>query len=248
MPMPPHSPLATAASADNNANAADPAAAATAAAAATGSPPPPEEWLRTARQGLDEPVTWEGLKSILREWREAEAAGKPDAAKTLGRLGRSRETTVAYRAHRARVLAEWRTMSDYATVVMLGWADPIVVDDEEDGIKTKKKGAGPLRSNERLPRPNGGVFTPNDFPYFFEPGAWHELLWSPFGPLTDAEIEAAIARRLRDEEEKEEEGEEGGGNGATVDAVHWVNPIELKSVPAIWHAHVVFFRRKARRK
>jgi hypothetical protein len=242
MPMP-HSPLATAAASSPN---ADPADAATAAAAAAGSPPPPEEWLRTARQGLDEPVTWQGLKEILKEWRAAEAAGKPDAAKPLGRLGRSRETTVAYRAHRARVLAEWRTMSDYATVVMLGWADPVVVEEEEEqgGVKTKKKVAGPLRSNERLPRAGHGVFTPNDFPYFFEPGAWHELLWSPFGPLTDAEIEAAIARRLSDEEE---EGGDRSDAGATVEAVHWVNPIELKSVPAIWHAHVVFFRRSRRK-
>jgi len=230
-------------------NTADPAEAAAAAALASGSPPPPEEWLRTARQGLDEPATWEGLKAILAEWRALEAAGRgADAAAPLGRLGRSRDVTVAYRAHRKRVLEEWESMSDYAAVEILGWAEEVV---EEDGVsegggggeRKLKKRAGARTSRHAS---DGPVFTPNDFPYFFEQGVKHELLWSASGPLPDDVVERAVAGRVRELYGGGGEGARSSSSSSSVDgeAVWWVNPIELKSVPAIWHAHVVLRRRK----
>jgi len=222
------------------------------AAAAAGSPsPPPEEWLRTARRGLDEPVTWDGLRALLDEWRSGAAAGRANAARPLGRMGRSREATVAYRAHRTRVLAEWRTMSDYVTVAVLGWAG-LAEGGGGGGGGGAKKAAAPLRPARELPR---FLFAPNDYPYHFEPGAMrHELLWAP-APLGDPEVEAAVAERGRELDAEDggdatqtefSEGRAGpGGAGARrAEALWWVNPLELKSVPALWHVHVVFRRRE----
>jgi hypothetical protein len=261
MPTPPAAAAAAAADAPHPqrvSNAADPADAATADALASGSPPPPEEWLRTARQGLDDPITWHDLRALLRAWRaRVRAGGGPDAAAPLGRMGRSRETTAAYRAHRARVLDEWETMSDYAAVVILGWCDK---EADADGRTTTTKGrAGPRRQLVGAGS-KSGVFTPNDFPYYFEPGVQHELLWSPTGPMSDDAIEKTVRRRLRQLYGTGDDGGGGGSSGAADgsgddddddqgqglvrargvgEAVWWVNPVELKSVPEIWHAHVV---------
>jgi len=60
-----------------------------------------------------------------------------------------------------------------------------------------------------------------DFPYSLEEGIEHHVLWSS-APLSTAEMEAEVSRH-RDGYEY----------------LIFVNPDVLKSIPTIWHAHVL---------
>lgn len=62
----------------------------------------------------------------------------------------------------------------------------------------------------------------NDFPYSWDDGMEHYLLWSN-QEVPDNEIGGYI-QKLMPQPTK---------------AVWFVNPAELKSIPEIWHAHVI---------
>ena len=63
----------------------------------------------------------------------------------------------------------------------------------------------------------------NDFPYFFEEGIEHWVLWSATGSIPEDALREEALRRF----------------GADHDVLIWVNPPELQSVRALWHAHVL---------
>lgn len=67
------------------------------------------------------------------------------------------------------------------------------------------------------------VWRRNDFPYHFEPGMQHWLLWAA-RELPRPRIEALVAERFPE---------------AQWDAMHFTNPPVLQSVLAVWHCHVI---------
>jgi hypothetical protein len=77
------------------------------------------------------------------------------------------------------------------------------------------------------------LFSPQDFPYYFEEGMEHHVLWSST-PLDPKRVVAEAAA-----------GRDPDGTGAW-EWVHFVNPTLLKSVPGIWHAHIISRRRPGR--
>jgi hypothetical protein len=62
-----------------------------------------------------------------------------------------------------------------------------------------------------------------DFPYNFEAGVEHHNVWAS-RPLADAELAAAVASHRPP---------------AAWEAVWFVNPASLASIPTVWHAHVL---------
>lgn len=60
-----------------------------------------------------------------------------------------------------------------------------------------------------------------EFPYFFEIGIQHDVLWSE-DELLDSEIEEIIKK-----------------NKVGYEVVWFRNPVELQSIPDLWHVHVL---------
>lgn len=75
------------------------------------------------------------------------------------------------------------------------------------------------------------IWRPNDFPYYYEPGIEHHLLWCT-EPLEMEEIERLARERFAPG---------GAGNATAKKRQHliFVNPAPLQSVLAVWHAHVL---------
>lgn len=74
------------------------------------------------------------------------------------------------------------------------------------------------------------IWRPNDFPYNFEPGMRHWLLWAA-GELPRARILELIGAKFPE---------------ADWDALTFTNPPVLQSVLTVWHCHVIV-RPKQRR-
>lgn len=75
--------------------------------------------------------------------------------------------------------------------------------------------------------PDRLVLSLNDFPYHYEAGILHYILWKLGSALTEEEIKAAELRLLQD------------GDIAAVDSMWYINPVHLKSVLQIEHAHIL---------
>lgn len=69
------------------------------------------------------------------------------------------------------------------------------------------------------------VFRKNDFPYNLDNGVEHFLLWSN-QDLSPDEIDVYIQENT---------------HGA-LDTLYFINPAELKSIPELWHAHVMVLK------
>eukprot|EP00884_Botryococcus_braunii_P010548 jgi/Botrbrau1/19495/Bobra.0812s0002.1 len=75
-----------------------------------------------------------------------------------------------------------------------------------------------------LARSSGDVFIvwrPNDFPYHYEDGIEHHVLWSSQA-LTHERIEQEIKERRKGYE-----------------TVYWINPPVIMSIPGVWHCHIL---------
>lgn len=82
----------------------------------------------------------------------------------------------------------------------------------------------------------------NDFPYNLESGIEHHVLWSPSGPLRDEAIQEEIAAWLL---ALPPAAADNVGHGSHYyETQWWVNPPELQSIRACWHAHVLLRRRE----
>lgn len=62
-----------------------------------------------------------------------------------------------------------------------------------------------------------------NFPYFFEPGIEHHVIWSE-QELEDTEIERIIQQ-----------------NRQGYDSVWFRNPLHLQTVPELWHVHILSY-------
>ncbi|GMI30752.1 hypothetical protein TeGR_g12736 [Tetraparma gracilis] len=166
---------------------------------------------------------WNGNKRFQREpfqkdnarpmgWYEAVRVVKNYS--TLHHLGRSPANETSYMESRARTQEKYASSADLIKVEKFGL--PRETDDERGKIRAGKGGGG------------GGQLrlTENDFPYYFDAGIAHYVLWK-LGEeaLTQSEIDAAMA------ELKEREGAKR--------CSFWINPPELKSIPELDHAHII---------
>ncbi len=66
----------------------------------------------------------------------------------------------------------------------------------------------------------------NDFPYFMEDGIEHWCLWK----LGSDDVNESDIQWAKDELKK---------SGDVLETMHWINPVHLKSLPDIDHAHIV---------
>lgn len=64
-----------------------------------------------------------------------------------------------------------------------------------------------------------------EFPYNFEPGVSHFLLWS-LKPLSDSEVEKALSEHRKE-----------------CEIIIFQNPPSLSSIPGLWHIHIVSRKR-----
>ena len=73
------------------------------------------------------------------------------------------------------------------------------------------------------------IWRPNDFPYYLEDGVQHDCIWFEAGAHTDRAVADAIAVHRPP---------------ADFEAVWWVNPPHLMSIPELHHVHVISRRRE----
>lgn len=75
----------------------------------------------------------------------------------------------------------------------------------------------------------GKALVLNDFPYYFEDGVEHWCLWKLGSDVTQEDLDWAI--------------EDLSKRGYFSEFLHWVNPVHLKSLIDIDHAHIVCLRK-----
>ena len=146
----------------------------------------------------EEPLGWRHLSLVVEQGR-------------LELLGRSRAQQQGYRAFAAELGREWASTADFLLCAKLGLPHSL----DEQGRKQAVRPA-----DLRLLR-----LLSNDFPYHFEAGIEHFVLWKCGPePLTSDEIEEARQRML----------EEG-----FAETLFYVNPPHLKSILDIDNAHLI---------
>lgn len=186
------------------------------------------------------PLSWPELKSIILS---------PNVD-DLSKLARSEEQSRSYQRWRADMKDEWETIYDYLLCTKFGY-DWIWADDAQVGIdggcrtnnsectrfKRSMKPLSPQRqqqlqhdactSNPQL------KLCRNDFPYYFEQGIQHWVLWKLGGRVTQDEITSAKISIWN----VFESGLETIAAGKSVNDpnlfLHWENPPELQSLPGI---------------
>lgn len=209
------------------------------------------------RRLLRDPLSWDQLKSIILS---------PDV-NDLSKLARSVEQQRFYRKCRADRDSEWESFYDYLLHTKFGfgweWGDDATTattastsDDSGAARQRRRKRSTPTfqEYSSRLER--GGAdgadarinLSPNDFPYYLDPGIEHYVLWKLGGDVTPRDIaNAKLDLMKRDDAESraadESEDELTFERVMTSDTekfLVWFNPPHLKSLPGIDHAHIIF--------
>ena len=135
----------------------------------------------------------------------------------LDLLGRSAEWQEKYGTFSAELKEQWVSVSDYVLVTKLGY--------EEEATATGGKRAA-VRPAAVAPRT---VLVENDFPYNFDDGVHHHVLWKVGGDgVNEADIQDSI-QHLRSTQ-------------GAIDTAYYVNPPHLKSILDIDHAHILFVK------
>lgn len=195
-------------------------------AAGSGAPSPAWDVLR-GRPGVRlEPISWRELAAVVADGSE----------RALGALGRTPPQIKGYWDYRDRViLQENASVADYLLLKVFGFPYEV---NQADGKVSAVVPPGFFRAGSGPGGSGGGaaaggadddsfklvtVWRENDFPYYLEPGIAHMNLWAN-RPLAPSEVEAAAAERAPP------------GSKRT----WFVNTPTLQSVPAIWHAHVLW--------
>eukprot|EP00730_Choanoeca_flexa_P013786 TRINITY_DN5709_c0_g2_i1.p1 TRINITY_DN5709_c0_g2~~TRINITY_DN5709_c0_g2_i1.p1 ORF type:complete len:442 (+),score=70.40 TRINITY_DN5709_c0_g2_i1:63-1388(+) len=146
-----------------------------------------------------EPLSWLAVKACV-------------AQKRFECLRRSEISLAAYRAFRKQTLESYDSMGDMVMEAKLGYPTEINPD-------TNK-----LRAVPPDPVPNKLLFVPNDFPYYYEGGVEHHVLWVQGHKLTLDLVEQQLSR-YRDL--------------SLYDLVYFINPPHLQTIPTVGHAHVL---------
>ena len=136
----------------------------------------------------------------------------------LERLRRSQEQLNVYLQFRKMLESEWESVSDYIKVTKLSFPEGI----SSNGKKKADMIVQETTISSRI------ILLPNDFPYNFEKGIEHYVLWKLGDLITSSEIEEE-ARKLVQLKNAD-------------DSVFYINPVELKSILDIEHGHILIFK------
>jgi len=181
----------------------------------------------------DAPVTWTMLQSIITQERIPE-------------LGRSREILAKYAEHMSKVKQEYLSTKDYVLIRFLGFPfEEVDASETEPASKNEQPRTNNdtpnIPSNAQLPSskttrkkravtdqpPQESVrLFPNDFPYYFENGIDHLILWSQkvlSSDQIDSLLKPLLKKRYGDEK---------------IEVLTFKNPVAMMSIREVPHIHV----------
>ena len=163
------------------------------------------------------PCSWDELVDILLH------------QKILAKLSRSEEQQYIYELYKQKVLLQWETMTDYVlytkfpNVFTKVESTSVAVDSSQSQLQQRRWKIDPpveSISTTRL------ALVKNDFPYYMENDIEHWILWKLGGDsINDLDFDNAKRDLCMNHNMLED------------CIIHWVNPIHLKSLPNIEHAH-----------
>ena len=129
-----------------------------------------------ARSGTVSPMPWRMVKNIIETG-------------DLVKLGRSYEQQEVYNSFRAELNTKWRSVGDY--ILCSKFKFPSGPSTQEGKLV-----AIPPVEHENQCK-DSILLVPNDFPYNFEPGIQHHVLWKLGSPLSACEIEGGVDQLRR---------------------------------------------------
>lgn len=156
------------------------------------------------RPYLNSSLSWADCKEIV-------------AKDRLELLGRSHAQHAIYHSFMANVTDKYESVADF--LLESKFQLPVATDQISGKLRAEVGGDTP----DRL------VLAINDFPYHYEKGIVHYVLWKIGSSLIDSEIIEAQRSLLEDKQ-----------IGAA-DACWYVNPTNLKSILTIDHAHILLY-------
>lgn len=163
----------------------------------------------TSWRTISEASDMRGVVEEPSSWEEIKRKVQIGTVESLGSLGRLPTHIEIYRAFRKQKMEEWDGMGSYLNNKIWGWAPTI-------GANGRKTVAVP---DDATKEP---IWLENDFPYACQAGIEHHNIWCTI-PLSTEQVDAVV------EEHKP---------ASKYETLTFVNPVELQSVRAIWHAHV----------
>lgn len=146
------------------------------------------------------PISWERLGELVEE----------GTVESLGKLGRSESQLSVYKKFMAGVRNDYVGVADFIKISVFE-AAVHTLDGKKHAVDSEQSGGETV------------VWRLNDFPYNFEPGIHHWLLWST-KEIPGVRVAELIAARFP-----------AGG----CDVLHFTNPPSLQSVLSVWHCHVL---------
>jgi hypothetical protein len=143
------------------------------------------------------------------QWHELKKIVEEGALEKLGRCANLQTKYVAVLTH---LRAEWDSVTDYVLVNKFGYSQVV----NSDG---KKAALRPNVPEIRI------VTASNDFPYNFDTGMEHFILWKTGSSITNDDITAEIHRLTHERR--------------AADSVFYINPPELRSILDLDHCHII---------
>ena len=176
-----------------------------------------------ARNSIRLPVLAHGYRTVPCGWDELVDIVLHQ--KDLAKLSRSEEQQYNYELYKQNILLQWDTMTDYVLYTKF------------PNVFTKVDGTlidSPPQRRWKVHPPIESISTKqmalvkNDFPYYMDDNIEHWILWKLGGEaINDVDIENAKQDLCTYHNLREN------------DFIHWVNPVHLKSIPNIEHAHIL---------
>lgn len=173
------------------------------------------------RKAIRLPVLKYGYRTVPCSW--GELVDIVLNQKDIAKLSRSEEQQYSYELYKQKLLVEWNTMADYVLFTKFPNVFTKVKDSSNDSSQPRRwKVDPPVESITTTHM----ALVKNDFPYYMEDDIEHWVLWKLGGDsISDLDFENAKEDLCRNH------------NMHGKDIIHWVNPIDLKSIPNIEHAH-----------
>eukprot|EP00040_Diaphanoeca_grandis_P009115 m.47702 g.47702 ORF g.47702 m.47702 type:complete len:154 (-) comp20557_c1_seq1:53-514(-) len=136
--------------------------------------------------------------------------------KEMYKLRRSAEQLKAYHEYMLEMKKKFKSVADMIMIEKFGYTQRTGSDDLLEAIRPTEKGS-------RF------IWKPNDFPYNFEPGISHDLIWCESGKILEEEIDSVIKMHKDDSHE----------------TVHFINPTALQTIPECLHVHVLSRKKRS---
>lgn len=143
------------------------------------------------------------------QWHELKKIVDDGALEKLGRCANVQKKYVTYLAH---LRAEWDSVTDYVLVSKFNYSQVVKSDQKKAALR-------PNAVESRI------VTASNDFPYHFDAGMEHFILWKTGSSITNDDITEGIQKLTHER------------NAA--DSVFYINPPELRSILDLDHCHII---------